>query len=79
MSQSIRFLRSCPSCSKKLQISVELLGKDVVCNHCGSQFSAMLGNVEAGHAVVDEIDLKVAKLIQAADRQLGQLETACRS
>lgn len=77
MTQSIRFLRSCPSCSKKLQISVELLGKDVICNACGSQFSAILGNAEVAQPV-DEIDLKVAKLIQAADRQLGQFETAAR-
>ena len=79
MTQSIRFLRSCPSCSKKLQISVELLGKEVVCNACGSQFSAMVGG-SGSHApsegYVDEIDQRVAELIQAADRQLGSLQNS---
>ncbi len=70
MSQSIRFLRSCPSCSKKLQISVELLGKDVVCSRCGSQFSAVAEKLYEMPAA-DPIDQKVEALIQAADRQLG--------
>ena len=77
MTQPIRFLRSCPSCSKKLQISVQLLGKEVVCNSCGCQFAAIVGGSGANHgsnSFADEIDQRVAELIQAADRQLGRLQ-----
>ncbi len=69
MVQSIRFLRSCPACRKSLQISVELLGKEVICHNCGSQFTATTGE-RSPHRPVDEIDIKVAELIEAADRQL---------
>lgn len=70
MAQSIRFLRSCPSCHKSLQISIELLGKDVVCHFCGSHFRASAVDASVAKPV-DEFDLRVAKLIQAADRQLA--------
>lgn len=30
------FLGECPTCSRKLEIRVELLGKRVACQHCGA-------------------------------------------
>lgn len=30
------FLGECPTCSRKLEIRVELLGKRISCQHCGA-------------------------------------------
>lgn len=74
MAKSIRFTRSCPSCGRPLQISIELLGKNVVCNACGAGFQACSDSTYS--KPIDEFDLKVARLIQAADRQLEHYEAA---
>ncbi len=68
MPRSIRFIRSCPSCSKPVQISIGLLGKHVSCHACGFVFQASPESPVS--KPIDEFDLRVARLIQAADRQL---------
>ena len=68
MANSIRFTRSCPSCCQPLQISIELLGKNVVCKACGAGFQACSDATIP--KPVDDFDLRVARLIQAADMQL---------
>jgi hypothetical protein len=34
------FDQGCPTCGRKLQISVDLLGRIVSCKHCRAQFTA---------------------------------------
>lgn len=40
MASGTFFVRSCPTCGRKLEIRVELLGRDVECVHCGANFLA---------------------------------------
>ena len=41
MSNSTYFLQECPTCGRRLQIRVEYLGKQVVCQHCQGKFTAI--------------------------------------
>lgn len=34
------FVQECPTCGRNLQVRVEYLGKQVVCQHCGARFEA---------------------------------------
>ena len=40
MSNPVYFVRECPTCGRRLQIRVQYLGKNVVCQHCQGQFVA---------------------------------------
>ena len=40
MPRSTYFVQECPTCGRNLQVRVEYLGKQVVCQHCGARFSA---------------------------------------
>ena len=40
MSQLTYFLKICPTCGRKLQVRVEYLGREMMCNHCGADFIA---------------------------------------
>ena len=40
MSRSTYFVQECPTCGRKLQIRVQYLGKQVVCQHCSARFEA---------------------------------------
>lgn len=44
MGSSTRFTKSCPTCSRKLDISVELIGRNIACPHCRSEFKANLNH-----------------------------------
>ena len=35
------FAQECPTCGRNLQIRIEYLGKNVVCQHCGGEFEAL--------------------------------------
>ncbi len=69
MSSSVRFAKVCPTCGRTLQIPVELLGKDVCCHGCGAGFRANSSN-ESKPKHSEELDQRVDRLIQEADRQL---------
>ncbi len=69
MSSSVRFAKVCPTCGRTLQIPVELLGRDVCCHGCGANFKASASD-EAGLRNVEDIDQRVDRLIQLADKQL---------
>ncbi len=51
---STYFVQECPTCGRSLQVSVEFLGRQVVCRHCGGRFeaqddsSASLGGSNSG-------------------------------
>ncbi|HVT27192.1 MAG TPA: response regulator [Lacipirellulaceae bacterium] len=40
MSRHTYFVQECPTCGRKLQVRVQYLGKQVVCQHCGARFEA---------------------------------------
>jgi hypothetical protein len=40
MSRNTYFVQECPTCGRKLEVRVQYLGKQVVCQHCGAQFEA---------------------------------------
>ena len=44
-----RFNQPCPTCGRQMRISVELLGRDVACQHCHAEFVA--GQEPAGEQV----------------------------
>jgi DNA-directed RNA polymerase subunit RPC12/RpoP len=40
MPRSTYFVQECPTCGRNLQVRVEYLGKQIVCQHCGARFEA---------------------------------------
>lgn len=40
MPRSTFFVQECPTCGRNLQVRVEYLGKQVVCQHCSARFEA---------------------------------------
>jgi DNA-directed RNA polymerase subunit RPC12/RpoP len=40
MSRSTYFVQECPTCGRNLQVRVQYLGKQVVCQHCSARFEA---------------------------------------
>ena len=40
MSRSTYFVQECPTCGRNLQVRLQYLGKQVVCQHCGARFEA---------------------------------------
>jgi hypothetical protein len=76
MPSSVRFAKVCPTCGRTLQIPVELLGKDVCCHGCGAGFRANAGEISAKAGAAEDIDERVDRLIQAADKQLQHFSPA---
>jgi DNA-directed RNA polymerase subunit RPC12/RpoP len=40
MTRSTYFVQECPTCGRNLQVRVQYLGKQVLCQHCGARFEA---------------------------------------
>ena len=40
MSRSTYFVQECPTCGRSLQVRIEYLGRQVVCQHCHGRFEA---------------------------------------
>ena len=40
MTQTTFFVKECPTCGRKLQVRLEYLGREMMCNHCGGDFIA---------------------------------------
>jgi hypothetical protein len=70
MSNSVRFAKVCPTCGRTLQIPVDLLGKEVRCQGCGASLRASAGEEFPKSGPSEDLDSKVDRLIQAADKQL---------
>lgn len=75
MSSSVRFAKVCPTCGRTLQIPVELLGREVCCHGCGASFKASTAEA-VRQKNVEDIDQKVDRLIQEADKQLEHFSPA---
>ena len=46
-----RFVQSCPTCGRKLEIRVDLLGRAVACQHCQAEFVA--ADPSSKHSILD--------------------------
>ena len=73
MPQTTYFVKECPTCGRKLQVRVEYLGREMVCNHCGGDFLA--GDAQDVFTPTeddcsDAILLRVDELIDKADNNL---------
>jgi len=75
MSSSVRFAKVCPTCGRTLQIPVELLGKDVCCHGCGAGLKANTTE-DPRVSAPEDINQRVDRLIQEADRQLQHFSPA---
>jgi DNA-directed RNA polymerase subunit RPC12/RpoP len=70
MSNSTYFVQECPTCGRRLQIRVEYLGKQVVCQHCQGRFVASdpsnvrIDDGQAGNALLRRAD----ELLESVDR-----------
>ncbi|MCI0333217.1 MAG: response regulator [Planctomycetes bacterium] len=40
MTRNTYFVQECPTCGRNLQVRVQYLGKQVICQHCGARFEA---------------------------------------
>ena len=40
MTHTTFFVKECPTCGRKLQVRIEYLGREMMCNHCGGDFIA---------------------------------------
>jgi DNA-directed RNA polymerase subunit RPC12/RpoP len=47
MPRSTYFVQECPTCGRNLQVRVEYLGKQIVCQHCSAKFEACEPGSEA--------------------------------
>lgn len=70
MSSSTYFVQECPTCGRRLQIRVEYLGKQVVCQHCQGRFVASdpsnvrVDDGQGGNALLRRAD----ELLESVDR-----------
>lgn len=63
MPRSTYYVQECPTCGRSLQVRVEYLGKQVVCQHCSAQFSAS----EPGSAEYPPMDSSLSLLARAEE------------
>lgn len=65
MSRSTYFVQECPTCGRSLQVRVEYLARQVVCQHCHGRFEASDPASPTGSA-----SRSVPDLLRRADRLL---------
>jgi DNA-directed RNA polymerase subunit RPC12/RpoP len=64
MASGTFFVRSCPTCGRKLEVRVELLGRQVECVHCGANFTAHERPSDAAD------DLRIEQILARAQRYI---------
>jgi hypothetical protein len=71
MSRSTYFVQECPKCGRSLQICVEYLGRQVVCQHCHGRFEAsQTAMSQRGSA--DDLLRRVDELLESSSLQQRQ-------
>jgi len=65
MTSSTYFLQECPTCGRRSQVRVEYLGRQVVCQHCQAEFTA----IDPATARFDEAEPN--RLLRRADELLA--------
>jgi ribosomal protein L37AE/L43A len=68
MTKATYFVRACPTCGRMLEIRIELLGKEVSCQHCNAHFEATAWNDHR------EKDRHLDRLMARADQYLLKTE-----
>ncbi|QDV67976.1 hypothetical protein Poly24_16820 [Rosistilla carotiformis] len=66
-----RFVQPCPTCGRKLEIGVELLGREIACQHCLAEFTA--ADPTATQSILDDdsaLLARVEEVLQRADHLL---------
>lgn len=74
MSRSTYFVQECPTCGRNLQVRIQYLGKQVVCQHCSARFDAYDPGSAAYPAPPSSLSLleRAEQLLQSASAsQLG--------
>lgn len=61
MTQLTFFVKECPTCGRKLQVRIEYLGREMMCNHCGGDFIAdeafhSRPELESTNAIIARVD-----------------------
>jgi hypothetical protein len=71
MPSSIYFVQECPTCGRRLQIRVEHLGRQVVCQHCRGKFTARDPESDRYRGCSEAEDLlqRAEELLKDATRQ----------
>jgi DNA-directed RNA polymerase subunit RPC12/RpoP len=69
MTKATYFDRACPTCGRQLAIRVELIGKEVSCQHCGGHFKANLGT--DGNRDEKRVEGRIDRLLAQADQYLS--------
>ena len=68
MSAMSYFVQECPTCGRRLEVRLEYLGRQVVCQHCGGEFEAC----DSAHGECRPSD-SGRDLLARADRLLKEL------
>lgn len=68
MPRSTYFVQECPTCGRSLQVRVEYLGRQVVCQHCHGRFDAC----DPAHTD-DRVSQSTPNLLSRADQLLGAM------
>jgi hypothetical protein len=63
------FVQECPTCGRSLEVRVELLGKQVYCQHCGASFRAQNREFRS----IDNPDTE--SLLRRAERLLAESQS----
>lgn len=71
MSKSTYFVQECPTCGRSLQVRVEYLGRQVVCQHCHGRFEAT-----DPASTATPISQSGVNLLQRADELLESMRQA---
>ncbi len=73
MSRNVYYNQQCPVCGRMLQITVQLLGRRVYCQHCGGGFMALDEHVSPsyGGAIKSTAD-RADELLERAAAMLEQ-------
>ncbi|QDS88038.1 hypothetical protein CA51_17780 [Rosistilla oblonga] len=68
-----RFVQPCPTCGRKLEIGIELLGRAVACQHCLAEFTA--ADPTSTQSILDDDSALLARVDQALQRADNLLTT----
>ena len=68
MSRNTYFVQECPTCGRKLEVRVQYLGKQVVCQHCNARFEAYDASTASYPAPPSSLSLleRAEQLLQSA-------------
>ena len=70
MSGTTYFVQDCPTCGRMLQVRLELLGRDVVCEHCNGAFQAADPALQGASTDSAQLLHRVDELLAAAETPL---------